>query len=51
MGATDLVNEPVIYHSAADLLEELVQRFDLAHANCKQKGRPPNATGNYIITQ
>lgn len=33
---TYLVNQPVIDHGAAYLLEELVQRLDLAHADCTQ---------------
>jgi hypothetical protein len=42
----DLVNQPIIDEGVVDLLEQLVQCLDLAHADCKNnKKRQCNQTG------
>jgi hypothetical protein len=42
----DLVNQPIIDEGVVDLLEQLVQCLDLAHADCKNnKQRQHNQTG------
>jgi hypothetical protein len=42
----DLVNQPIIDEGVVDLLEQLVQCLDLAHAHCKNnKQRQRNQTG------
>jgi hypothetical protein len=45
---TDLVNQPVIDHGAAYLLEQLVQRLDLADADCRRSAHAsiPDDTRN-----
>ena len=43
----DLVNQPVIDDGAADLLEQLVQRLNLAHADCRNNKHGRQAHPEY----